>query len=126
MNLEYLWTAVTVVCRSVGVRRSRLTSVQYSCMGCVSLWFLETRPVKKQSWHMSKLKHLRHRYLSRGGPGTGQMSYSQSRTAGGPVQQTAQQGTNNTHSQPDSTGTPDSLDKSSRTCGNHKQTEKQR
>jgi hypothetical protein len=41
------------------------TVVQYSCMGWVILWFLylPPRPAKKQSWHMSKLKHLRHRYL---------------------------------------------------------------
>ena len=42
-----------------------LTVVQYSCIGCVILWFLYRPPfpAKKQSWHISKLKHLRQRYL---------------------------------------------------------------
>ena len=44
-----------------------ITVVQYSCIGWVSLWCFETRPVKKQVWHMSKLKHLRHRYLFKRG-----------------------------------------------------------
>ena len=41
------------------------TVVQYSCMGWVILWFLYLPPfpAKKHSWHMSKLKHFRHRYL---------------------------------------------------------------
>ena len=43
----------------------KLTVVQYSCIGCVILWFLYLPPfpAKKQSWHISKLKHLRQRYL---------------------------------------------------------------
>ena len=42
-----------------------LTVVQYSCMGWVILWFLYRPPfpAKKHSWHISKLKHFRHRYL---------------------------------------------------------------
>lgn len=40
-----------------------LTAVQYSCIGCVSLWFFALRPEKKQFWHMSKLKHFKQRYL---------------------------------------------------------------
>lgn len=40
-----------------------LTAVQYSCIGCVNLWFFALRPEKKQFWHMSKLKHFKHRYL---------------------------------------------------------------
>ena len=42
-----------------------LTVVQYSCIGWVILWFLYRPPfpAKKQSWHISKLKHLRQRYL---------------------------------------------------------------
>ncbi len=44
-----------------------LTVVQYSCIGCAILWFLYLPPLpaKKQSWHMSKLKHLRQRYLGK-------------------------------------------------------------
>lgn len=30
------------------VKTAMLTAVQYSCMGCVSLWFLALRPEKKQ------------------------------------------------------------------------------
>ena len=39
-----------------------LTAVQYSCIGWAILWFLyfPPFPAKKQFWHMSKLKHLRH------------------------------------------------------------------
>lgn len=37
--------------------------MQYSCIGCVSLWFFALRPEKKQFWHMSKLKHFKQRYL---------------------------------------------------------------
>ena len=56
--------------------KTRLTLVQYSCMGWLILWLLYRPPLpaKKHSWHMSKLKHLRHRYL-----GTFSLSY-QSRT----------------------------------------------
>lgn len=42
----------------------RLTGKQYSWMGCLSWWFLATRPWKKQSWHMLNLKHCRHLYLT--------------------------------------------------------------
>ena len=44
-----------------------LTFVQYSCIGWVILWLLYRPPfpAKKHSWHMSKLKHLRHRYLGK-------------------------------------------------------------
>jgi len=41
----------------------KLTAKQYSCIGWVNLWPFARRPEKKQFWHMSKLKHLRHRYL---------------------------------------------------------------
>jgi hypothetical protein len=41
----------------------QLTAVQYSCIGWVSLWFFAFLPEKKQFWHMSKLKHFKHRYL---------------------------------------------------------------
>ena len=42
-----------------------LTVVQYSWIGWVSLWCLAFLPEKKQFWHMSKLKHLKQRYLKK-------------------------------------------------------------
>jgi len=39
------------------------TVLQYSCIGCVSLWPFDVCPEKKHFWHMSKLKHFRQRYL---------------------------------------------------------------
>jgi hypothetical protein len=42
---------------------TRLTAVQYSCIGCDALWCFDDRPEKKHVWHMSKLKHFKQRYL---------------------------------------------------------------
>lgn len=46
-------------------RSVKFTAVQYSCIGCVNLWFFAFLPEKKQFWHMSKLKHFKQRYLYR-------------------------------------------------------------
>lgn len=46
-------------------RWEELTVVVYSCIGCVILWLFSTRPMRKQFWQRSKLRHRKHRYLRR-------------------------------------------------------------
>ena len=68
---EIIWPARVcncILCSAWNKRQTeKLTVVQYSCIGWVSLWCLAFLPEKKQFWHMSKLKHRKQRYLKQNG-----------------------------------------------------------